>query len=137
MADHQFSEAAVLALNEHTDICRELHTAGFELIDNGERMRPRDESSPRDFSPGKWAVDFQPDDAGHEMLVFSIHGNKESPYGISYGVTLCGKPRAVHYWSGTEDAFVVGSDPDWPGLPAAVLKARRLHQQHKEEGING
>ena len=135
MDEHQYSEAAVFALTDHTDICRELYTAGFDFIDNGEWLLPSfDGYSARDFSPGKWSVDFQPDGAGHEMLVFSIHGNKESPYGISYAVTLCGKPRSVHYWSGPEDALVVGSDPDWPGLPTAVLKARQLHQQHKEEG---
>ena len=141
MAEHQYSEAAVLALNEHRNICMELHTAGFDFIDNGEWLSPSlDGSSRRDSfpSPGQWAVHFQPDKAGDEMLVFNIRGNADSPYGISYCLTPCGKPRFVHYWSGPEDAFVVESEskPGWPGLPAAVLKARRIHQQHKEEGPN-
>ena len=133
MAEHQFSKAAAFAHKEHNSLCMELHAAGFDLNDNGEWLHSSLHGC-SDQSPGIWAVSLQPDDAGHQMLVFSIHGNDEDPYGISYAVTLCGKPRSVCYWSGWEEAVIVGNDAEWPGLPAAVLKARRLRLQHAEEG---
>ncbi|KZR88114.1 hypothetical protein MITS9509_01558 [Synechococcus sp. MIT S9509] len=39
---------------------------------------------------------------------------------------------ATAYWSGTDDQILFGNDADWPGLPAAVLKARRLRLQHAD-----
>ena len=131
MTKGQFSKAAAFAHQKHLDICTELFAAGFDFYDNGEILYSTN-SGCSDDPRGLWAVNFQPDNAGHQMLVFSIHGNEDDSYGISYDVTLCGKPRSVAYWGGTDDQILLGNDADWPGLPPAVLKSRRLQLQHAD-----
>jgi hypothetical protein len=107
-------------------VLQEIYDSGkFLLSDGAQQWGYSKKDLPDDQLIGGFQVaTFLKD--GEAFHVVTVHGRKDTRWAFSVWATPAGDPRGVSYWDrlSPHGAPVEGQESEWPGLDAAVMKAR-------------
>ena len=127
MGADAFSAAVLAAASSPlAPVIQELERAGYGLH-TGEVVILPNGLQESEAPPACWSADF-PSDDGRLVVVLSI-GGKDGAWGISLTADTYRLQR-VAYWEAVGGPLLA-TEQEWPGLEAAVQKARSLAIQHR------